>query len=495
MKKGDLIIGSVEGITFPNQGYFHTEEGDLVIVKNAIPGQTVESRIVKKRSGHYEGVLRRVLKEVPDLDPQSCGQAGICGGCLYQQLPYEESLYWKERQMKELLLPALTTAERTELEEGYLFEGIFPSPVTEGYRNKMEYSFGDEVKDGPLVLGLHKRNSNYDLVCVEDCRIISPAQRAVLKAVGAFFRERELPYYRKMQHTGYLRHLLVRQSKAEQKLMVALVTTSAYPEVSEPEEEMLRQFRDRLLSLEQEGAAAFGGILHMVNDSAADVVRSDRTELLYGTEFLREELLGLSFRISPFSFFQTNTAGAEILYSRVRDYVMLSGEREAALAERSGEEKTGAMRTVFDLYSGTGTIAQILAPCVGADRVIGVEIVEEAVEAARVNAALNGLQEKCTFIAGDVLKVLDELTERPDLIVLDPPRDGIHPKALPKILSYGVKHIVYISCKPTSFVRDLAMFHQCGYRIVKSSAVDQFPFTANTELIALLEREGGKENG
>ena len=170
------------------------------------------------------------------------------------------------------------------------------------------------------------------------------------------------------------------------------------------------------------------------------MVQSDRTELLYGQEYFYEELLGLKFKISTFSFFQTNSYSAEVLYQTARDYVGDLG---------------GSDKTVFDLYSGTGTIAQLMAPAAG--KVIGVEIVEEAVEAAKKNAAANGL-DNCEFIAGDVLKVLDEVEEKPDMIILDPPRDGIHPKALPKIIAYGVDHIVYISCKPTSLVRDLEVF-------------------------------------
>ena len=179
--------------------------------------------------------------------------------------------------------------------------------------------------------------------------------------------------------------------------------------------------------------------------------------------------MGLSFQITPFSFFQTNSAGAEVLYQAVRDYI---GETDD--------------RLIFDLYSGTGTIAQVLAPV--AKEVVGVEIVEEAVEAARVNAAKNGLQ-NCKFLAGDVLKVIDEIEEKPDLIVLDPPRDGIHPKALPKILAYQVPRIVYVSCKPTSLVRDYEMFVQSGYRMVKAKAVDMFPGTAGIEAVALFVRE------
>ena len=236
---------------------------------------------------------------------------------------------------------------------------------------------------------------------------------------------------------------------------------------------LITGFKDLLLSLEQDGklVGKFAGILHITNDSIADVVQSDHTELLYGQEYFYEELLGLKFKISTFSFFQTNSYSAEVLYQTARDYVGDLG---------------GSDKTVFDLYSGTGTIAQLMAPAAG--KVIGVEIVEEAVEAAKKNAAANGL-DNCEFIAGDVLKVLDEVEEKPDMIILDPPRDGIHPKALPKIIKYAVDHIVYISCKPTSLVRDLEVFLENGYRVDKAVAVDQFPWTANVETVCLLTRK------
>ncbi len=199
-------------------------------------------------------------------------------------------------------------------------------------------------------------------------------------------------------------------------------------------------------------------------------MKSDRTDVLYGTDFFYEELLELKFKISTFSFFQTNSYGAEVLYRTVREYVGDLGGRD---------------KTVFDLYSGTGTIAQLMAPVAG--RVIGVEIVEEAVEAARRSAKENGLS-NCEFIAGDVLKALDEVEVKPDLIILDPPRDGIHPKALPKIISYCVERIVYISCKPTSLVRDLEVFLENGYMVEKAVAVDQFPWTSGIETVVLLSR-------
>ena len=194
---------------------------------------------------------------------------------------------------------------------------------------------------------------------------------------------------------------------------------NAIPQSLETEKVLLEEWKKTLLALKMEGS--FAGILHIRNDTLADVVQSDETTVLYGKGYFYEELLGLKFQITPFSFFQTNSLGAEVLYETARGYV--------------GETKD---KVVFDLYSGTGTIAQITSPV--ADKVVGVEIVEEAVEAARKNAAFNGL-ENCEFIAGDVLKVIDELTDRPDIIILDPPRDGIHPKAIGKIIEFGVDRI------------------------------------------------------
>ena len=276
---------------------------------------------------------------------------------------------------------------------------------------------------------------------------------------------------------------------------MALVTTSQSPYRGQAsgEKELLAGFLEVLLDLEREGrlAGKFAGILHIVNDSQSDVVQSDRTDILYGQDYFYEELLGLRFKISTFSFFQTNSYSAEVLYETAREYVgdlkavgRSKCENGADSGGMNGDGKPD--KIVYDLYSGTGTIAQLMAPV--AKKVIGVEIVEEAVEAAKRNAAENGL-DNCEFIAGDVLKVLDQIEEKPDLIILDPPRDGIHPKALPKIIRYGVDRIVYISCKPTSLVRDLEVFLASGYSVEKCVAVDQFPWTANIETVILLSRK------
>ena len=473
MKKGQVYEGSVVRVDFPNKGIVCVGD-ETAVVKNGLPGQKVKFSVNKVRKGKAEGRLLEVTEKSPLETGRTCSLFGLCGGCTYLSLPYEEQLKVKEEQVKRLLDSVLNKQE-----EAWAFEGIKGSPKAYEYRNKMEFSFGDEYKDGPLALGMHKRGSFYDIVTVADCEIVDADYRLILQTVRDYFARAKVSFFHRMSHEGYLRHLLVRKASRTGEILVALVTTSQDPWQGETAVEgsldvdaLITGFKDLLLSLEQDRklAGKFAGILHITNDSIADVVQSDRTELLYGQEYFYEELLGLKFKISTFSFFQTNSYSAEVLYQTARDYVGDLG---------------GSDKTVFDLYSGTGTIAQLMAPAAG--KVIGVEIVEEAVEAAKKNAAANGL-DNCEFIAGDVLKVLDEVEEKPDMIILDPPRDGIHPKALPKIIAYGVDHIVYISCKPTSLVRDLEVFLENSYRVDKAVAVDQFPWTANVETVVLLSK-------
>lgn len=454
MKKGQVYEGIIEKVEFPNKGIVSVEgEEKKVIVKNGIPGQKVRFVVNKMRKGKAEGRLLEVLKksELEQREPV-CSIFPACGGCMYQTMPYEKQMEMKRQQVKEILDAAIVG--------DYIFEGVKASPKEFGYRNKMEFSFGDEYKDGPLSLGLHKKGSTYDVLTASDCKLVHEDMTRILSCVLDYFKERNVSYYKKMQHVGYLRHLLLRRGDVTGEILVNVVTTTQ-------EEYDLQPLVNALLALELEGKIV--GILHILNDSLSDVVQSDETKVLYGQDFFYEKLLGMEFKITPFSFFQPNSRAAEVLYSTVRDY----------LGDMIG-------KTLYDLFSGTGTIGQILSPVAG--EVIGVEIVEEAVRAANENAAHNGIT-NCKFLAGDVFKVLDEIEEKPDVIVLDPPRDGIHPKALPKILDYGVDKIVYISCKVTSLARDLEMIQARGYRVVKAVAVDQFVNTVHVEVIILMQKE------
>ncbi len=468
MGRGQVFEGIVESVAFPNRGIVRFGEGKTAIVKNVLPGQRVSFRVRKSGKGRAEGTLLEVLEKSPlELDNPPCAHFGECGGCAFLNLSYEEQLRQKEGQVRDLLGPFFIRQEEgggPGLAEA--FEGILASPRQFGYRNKMEFTFGDSFKGGPLALGMHKRGSFHDIVTVTGCRIADQDFSAILEAALGYFKGRgNVPYYHRMRHEGYLRHLLVRKAARTGEILVSLVTTTQVG--AEEEGRLLSGFADALMGLDLEGEIV--GILHTRNDSPGDAVIDQGTEILRGRDFIHEEILGMRFLITPFSFFQTNSLGAEVLYEKAREYVGGAGDG----------------KVVYDLYSGTGTIAQVLSPVAG--KVIGVEIVPEAVLAARENAAQNGIT-NCDFLEGDVQKVLDSIGDMPDFIVLDPPREGIHPKALQKIISYGVDKMLYISCKPTSLARDLETLREGGYQATRACCVDMFPASANVETVCLLNK-------
>ena len=447
-----------------------------------------------------------------------CSNEDRCGGCFYQGISYEEELKRKEGEIRELFSPLVIG--------DFHFEGIIPSPKKEAYRNKMEFSFGDQEKDGPLCLGLHQKRSFFNILNTEDCRLPSRDMGEILLATRVYFQEKGISYFHKKRHEGYLRHLLIRRAEKTGEILLSLIHNSfedkklsgqdglqniATDEVGVQnggngvtrtadntmlssslanlsEDSLLRGWCERLLSLEKEGKLEghFAGILHTRNESVADAVVNQGTEILYGKDYFYEELLGLNFKITPFSFFQTNTLGAEKLYEKIREYADLS---DTAVKKP----------IIFDLYSGTGTITQLMSKV--AKKAYGVEIVEEAVESAKENAIENGIT-NCHFIAGDVLKVLEESAKReettvlphPDFIIVDPPRDGMHKKALDLIIRYGVNRLIYVACKPKSLARDLEALQNAGYRVQKLCAVDLFPRTNNCEVVALLKKERVKHD-
>lgn len=441
---------TITDIEFPNKGIGIWED-KRVSVKNTIPGQKIVADIKKKRK-QYEGRLRKIVEKADyEIEPE-CIAFGKCGGCTYQNISYEKELEIKKKMVLDLLNKAGI--------KDYEFMGIKASPNTHCYRNKMEFSFGDNGAEGELCLGMRKRESNYEVVNADCCQIVNPDIRKVLSCVLEFFKEAGEKFYHKLRHTGTLRHLLVRRGHFSKEILINIVTTSELSVDIEP-------LKDKLLALELEGEIK--GISHIINDGIADVVKADEIRLLYGQDYFNESLLGLNFKISIFSFFQTNSAGAEVLYSTVRDFV--------------GYDKNNV---IFDLYCGTGTITQLMSSV--ADKVIGIEIVEEAVEAAKVNAKLNGIK-NCEFIAGDVLNMVDSLQDKPDLIILDPPREGINPKAIMKIINFDADRLVYISCKASSLAKDLLVFEENGYKVDKVQCVDMFPRTYHVETVCLLSKK------
>ncbi len=448
-KKYPNIEMDIVDIEFPNKGVGYYED-KKVTVKNTVPGQKVLVDIGKKRK-LYQGRLKEIIQRADYEIKPDCAAFGNCGGCTYRSLEYSKELEIKKNMVLRLL-------ENGGI-SGFDFEGIEGSPSTHAYRNKMEFSFGDNGEAGELTLGMRKRDSYYEVVNADCCQIIHSDIQKVLSTVLEYFKNTDETFFHKVRHTGALRHLLVRRGHFTGEMLVNLVTTSELKTDLQP-------LKDKLLNLELEGKIV--GIAQIINNGVADVVKADEIIQIYGQDWFYEKLLGLKFKISTFSFFQTNSAGAEVLYSTIRDF--------------AGENQN---KTIFDLYCGTGTITQLLSP--NANKVIGIELVEEAVEAAKINAKLNDI-DNCEFIAGDVLNMVDKLNDKPDIIILDPPREGINPKAIEKIIAFDAPKLVYVSCKASSLAKDLIIFEQAGYKVEKVKCVDMFPRTYHVESVVLLTK-------
>lgn len=449
MKKGQIVEVVIMDMEFPAKGIGEID-GKKIYIKNALKGQKVTARIKKNRREYCEGKLIEVIEQAPFESQSFCSHFGLCGGCARQTVDYDMQLQIKADLVKKLIDDAGI--------KDYEFLGIEKSPEVYGYRNKMEYSFGDETKGGEMTLGMHKRGQFNSVVTVDQCKLVDDDFNDILKLSLQYFKERKIPHYVNKTHQGYLRHLVVRKGLNTGEILVVLVTSTQL-------DIDLTDYVKSLLDAEIKGELT--GIIHIYNDNIADVVKCDKMEILYGQDYFYDELLGLRFKISPFSFFQTNTLAAEILYQTALDFI---------------EDKDN--KTIFDLYCGTGTIGQIVAQ--KAKKVIGIEIVEEAVKAANENAAMNGLN-NCEFIAGDVLKKIDELDESPDIIILDPPRAGVNPKALSKILQFNPKEIVYVSCNPKTLAENLKQINEeSNYIVEKVKCVDMFPHTPHVETVVRL---------
>ena len=382
-----------------------------------------------------------------------CPNAGLCGGCFYQDVSYEDQLKEKELEVHRLFEQAEIDPPRFDPIEGC------PEGARFAYRNKMEYTFGDLQKDGPLTLGMHRKKSFMSVVTCDACQLVSSDYNQILRATLDFCLEEGYEKYNKKFHRGLLRNLVIRDGKRTGEILVNIVTTSE-PGFDED------AWVERLKELPLNGRII--GFLHTVNDGKADAVIADELWVLSGRPWYTEQLLGLGFQVHAFAFFQTNVEAVERLYS----------EAVGLIDDLPG-------KTVFDLYCGTGTISQVLARHAG--RVIGVELVPESVEAARRNAEMNGLT-NCEFRCGDVFQVLSQSEEKPDVIVVDPPRAGIMPDAVGKIASYGVPEIVYISCNPKTLVKNLAEFRQLGYETVYAKPYDNFPNTRHVECVVLMSK-------
>jgi 23S rRNA (uracil1939-C5)-methyltransferase len=451
VRRDDVVELDVESLAYGGNGVARLN-GYVVFVRRGLPGDRVRARVTKVKRNHAEALAVELVAPGPHRVEAPCAHFPACGGCRFQDLAYDAQLEQKQRQVDDSLR-RLGGVREPPLEEIVPAESIFH------YRNKLEYSF-TQTPSGP-ALGFHRAGRWDEVLEVERCWLTSGLGNSIRGVVRDWAREERLEPYSQADGTGYLRHLVVREGVNTGQALVLLVTA--------PGE---RFERDRLVEVLR-GLPEVRSIHWAVNDSPAEVTNLP-SELLWGEDAIEERLLGLTFRVRPTAFLQTNTRMAERLYALAIELAGLTG----------GE-------TVYDLYCGIGTIG--LAMASHALTVWGVEVEEESVACALENADLNGIA-NAAFFAGEVGRSLEELRDRagePDVIVVDPPRAGLAGKALKRVGETGAPRLVYVSCNPTTLAGDAKRLREeHGYELVRARPVDMFPHTPHVETVALLERRG-----
>ena len=462
ISKGETLELEIEDLAYGGKGVAK-KNGFVIFVDGAIPDQRVRAVITRRKKAYAEARVLEVLRKSPwEVEPR-CKHFGSCGGCRLQNLAYEKQLEVKRQQVVDAL-------QRIGGLKGIPVESTLPSPDQYFYRNKMEFSFSDRPwreqgdEDVPdFALGLHRRGRFDKVLNLDECWLQAPETATVLKEVREFAFASGLPPYSNTSHEGFWRFLVLRRGVNTGQWMVNVVTTEERPDLLEPLTGQLQGILPGLRSF-----------VNNVNTGRGGVAFGESEALVWGERTIEEKLGDYTFEISANSFFQTNTKQAERLYNTVLEFANFTGDE-----------------MVYDLYSGTGSIAIYLSGHVR--RVLGVESVDDAVADAWRNAERNHIT-NCYFIAGDLREVFRDTkaflkkNEDPDVIVLDPPRDGVHPKVLPKLASLGAERIVYVSCNPTTQARDLAMLAP-RYRVVKVRPVDMFPQTSHIEAVALLVKK------
>ncbi|MCC3145541.1 23S rRNA (uracil(1939)-C(5))-methyltransferase RlmD [Halanaerobium sp. Z-7514] len=381
-----------------------------------------------------------------------CVHYDNCGGCSIQHLDYNEQL----KEKKQSLLETFKAAE-LDIDK---FEKLIESPQIFEYRNNMEFSFGDLKKGGKLQLGMHPRGKRYDVVTVDNCLLVDQDFRKILSTIIDYCREHDFKKYHIKLREGFLRNLVIRKGINTGEVIANLITTSQRDHDFSP---LLK----RINKLDLKGELV--GFIQTINDNFSDQVVCDEMIVYQGRKYFYDQLLDKKFKIDSLSFFQTNTLGAEVLYAEAKKYLDNPLEK-----------------TIYDLYCGAGSISQSIAD--NAAKIYGIDIDQAAIKRAQENAELNNVA-NTEYIAGDVLEKIEVLTDKADLIIIDPPRPGINPKALNKIASIKAKEILYISCNPKSLARDIKELKLHNYKLEKFKAVDMFPHTRHLEVISLLKKD------
>ncbi len=475
LKRGEILTLEITDYAFGGKGIakINTEKGDFIVfVDNTFPGQKVRARIAKKRKKHAEAKLIEIIERSP---VEVINRFQEISGAPYIYVPIEKQIEEKKKSTLDLYrkIGGIQNIDA-------IFDEFIPSPEIYFYRNKMEYSFssiehdkatGEDIDDA-FSLGFKRRGTWWKVESLDKpSGMFDEEWEQVLPSIRSYLKQTGLPAWHPPQKKGFFRHIVVRKSFDEDSLLINLVTSS----------EGIENFnvKDFSLFLQEKLGKRLAGFQHTINDNVADraKIENGQCRLVYGKPTIVERLLGLDFEISMESFFQTNPKSAEHLYSKALDYVF--------------EEKLEDQDIVMDLFCGTGTIGQILTSRNKGVKIIGVDIVKEAIQDARKNAARNNIS-NVDFFASDVGKFLKEYPQYKNkikTIILDPPRAGIAPKTLRKVIELGTENIVYISCNPSTQARDAEILRQEGYEIEKLSLVDQFPHTGHIEAVAKFKRK------
>ncbi len=459
LKKGHTLELNIERMAYGGRGIARMD-GFVIFVRGAVPGDRVMARIYKKKKDYAEAGLVELLDASCDRIEAACPYAGYCGGCQWQHVAYEKQLEFKSEHIKEPL-------ERIAGLKDVLVRPLLPSGNIFGYRNKMEFSFSDrrwylpdelpfKEKGEDFALGLHVPGTYHKVIDMTACLLQPKTGNEILREVGQYVKDSGIPVYGLKSHKGFWRYLTIRHSEAFDQWMVNLVT-------SEENVSMVQPLADSLCQ-KFEGIKT---VVNNINGRKASIAVGEHEKVLRGDGFINDKIGPFTFRISANSFFQTNTSSAEKLYNQVLCYTNPKGTE-----------------MVLDLYSGTGTIPIFLASRVRA--VTGIEISESATADANRNALENGVR-NCQFVCGDIREKLGQIAFKPDIIIIDPPRAGMHKDVLAETLALAPYRIVYVSCNPTTLARDLEAMVEF-YDLNEIQPVDMFPHTFHIEAVAKLSR-------
>ena len=465
-KKEAIILENIriEAVAAEGKALAHVD-GAVVFVQFAVPGDVVDIRVTKKKKNYMEGYILRLVSPSKDRLEPFCSHFGTCGGCKWQPLPYSMQLEAKQQQVYDQLV----RIGHLQLPE---ISPIVPSDRTEYYRNKLEFTFSnrkwlDEGVDPDSLsekerqgLGFHVGRFFDKVLDISQCHLQKEPSNAIRLFIRQYAMDHDLPFYDIRNHEGFLRNMVIRTTEAGEVMLTVIFSHEAAPA------------REALLDAVQEKFPQITSLYYVINSKMNDSIGDLECVLYRGDEAIYEYMEGLKFKIGPKSFYQTNTAQAYKLYSVARDFAALSGDE-----------------VVYDLYTGTGTIAQFVSR--KASKVIGIEYVPEAIEDARINAEANGIG-NCEFFAGDMKDILTDsfVAEhgKPDVVILDPPRAGIHPDVAKVILNASPERIVYVSCNPASQARDLELLCR-EYEITAVQPVDMFPHTHHVENVVALKKK------